>query len=98
MTPISRKLLLKAKKYLDNGFNDKQTAGIVGIAVSTVAKVRRGDYGSMPVFKSDPDLKRHLGKLNTEQMYHTLNLVNKRRKKKSVEIEQRPEILNKTRK
>lgn len=91
-TELDRELLLKAKKYLDNGFNDKQTAGIVGIGVSTVAKVRRGEYGPMPVFESDPDLKILLGKLGLEQMNHTLNLMNKRRKKSNEQI---PEILNK---
>ena len=91
-TTLDPELLYRAKKYLDNGFNDKQTATIVDIGVSTVAKVRRGEYGPMPVFESDPALKLLLGKLGLEQMNNTLNLMNKRRKKSNEQI---PEILNK---
>ena len=73
-TRVDQDVLLKIKKYLDNGFNGAQTARETGETKTVVSNVRRGRYGPMPTFETDPGLKNRLKQIETEKMSHTLKL------------------------
>lgn len=61
-------LLLEIKELLDNGYTNKQIRQHIKTNVSTtiISNVRKGLYGPMPKFKSNPVLKQKLSNLNIE--------------------------------
>lgn len=74
MTPqIDHKILLKLKRYLDNGFTGPQSVEKLGVSLSVVSRLRKGHYGVFPTFPEDPELKAELGQMNLEKMRSKLS-------------------------
>lgn len=71
-TPI--KIIHEIKRHLDNGFNGKQTAEIFKVSESLVSKVRNGDYGLLPKFPHDVELKLKLHSLCLKGIYNKTNI------------------------
>lgn len=71
-TPIET--LYDIKRHLDNGFNGKQISVILKVSESVVSKVRNGEYGLLPKFPHNVELKLKLHNLCLKKMYEKPNI------------------------
>lgn len=67
-TEYPTEMLLEIKKYLDNGYTQKQTQHVLDVSMNAVRNVACGFLYDLPTFDRDPVLFEKLRQLNYKQM------------------------------